>query len=70
MIPRNQDNIITKTRIQSASPKFSFTFIIPQEFENCRKARAEATTTAALPVGPQERPSFPAVGVLKQSLFF
>jgi hypothetical protein len=35
-----------------ASPKFSFTIITPQEFENCRKASAEAATTASLPVDP------------------
>jgi hypothetical protein len=35
-----------------ASPNFSFTFITPQEFENCCKASAETTTTASLPVDP------------------
>jgi hypothetical protein len=35
-----------------ASPKFSFTFITPQEFENCSKARAEAATTSSLSVNP------------------
>jgi hypothetical protein len=38
--------------IQMASPKFSFTFITPQEFENCRKASAVGAATASLPVDP------------------
>ncbi len=33
-----------------ASPKLSFIFVTPEEFENCRKASAEAATTASLPV--------------------
>jgi hypothetical protein len=32
-----------------ASPKFSFIFITPEEFENCRKVSAEAARTASLP---------------------
>jgi hypothetical protein len=35
-----------------ASPKFSNTFITPQEFESCRNASAEAATTASLPAVP------------------
>jgi hypothetical protein len=40
------------SEIQMASPKFSFAFISQLEYENCRTARAEAATTASLPLDP------------------
>ncbi len=39
-----------ETWIQMASPKYSFIFVTPEEFENCRKASGGAATTASLPV--------------------
>jgi hypothetical protein len=33
------------SQIQMSLPNFPFTFITPQEIENCRKAGAEAATT-------------------------
>ncbi len=33
-----------------ASPKFSFIFVTPEEFENCRKASDGVAATASLPV--------------------
>jgi hypothetical protein len=39
------------------SPKFSFIFVTPEEFENCRKAGDGAATTAALLVTGMQAPS-------------
>ncbi len=57
LIPRNQGNNNIKTRIEMASPKFSFIVVTPKEFENCRKASDGAATTVSLPVtGAECRP--------------
>jgi hypothetical protein len=65
--PRQYDN---RNSDSIGLAQIFFNFHHSTRIRKLPQARAEAATIASLPVDPRERPSFPAVGVLNQNLFF